>query len=125
MQSDSILKKVQTVGQLSTPKEAEKAIQATFETLSDRILGDEARHLADQLPEEIGKYLRGKEGQNGNPFSLQEFYSRVSEKENVEPSTAANHVRAVMTVVQEAVTPGEFNDIRSNLSKDYDELFAA
>ena len=81
--------------------------------------------LADQLPKEIAQYLRGHEGENGDHFTLQEFYSRVSEKEHVDPTTAVNHVRAVMAVINQAVTPGEFEDVRANLSDDYQELFAA
>ncbi|HBE35815.1 MAG TPA: DUF2267 domain-containing protein, partial [Cyanobacteria bacterium UBA11368] len=37
---------------------------------------------------------------------------------------AAMHVRAVFTVLQQAVTPGEFADVRANFSPDYEELFA-
>jgi uncharacterized protein (DUF2267 family) len=31
----------------------------------------------------------------------------------------------VFTVLQQAVTPGEFADVRANFSDDYEELFAA
>lgn len=124
MKYDEMIKKVQTVAQIPSQAEAEKAVQVTLETLSERVIGDEASHLADQLPEKVGQYLRGREGENGKHFSLQEFYSKVSEKEHVEAPTAANHVRAVFATLQEAVTPGEFEDIRNALSQDDEELFA-
>jgi uncharacterized protein (DUF2267 family) len=125
MKRDEFLKHVQSVAQLSSREEAERAISATLETLAERIVGDEAKDLASQLPQEIGQYLRGREGQNGNHFPLKEFYQRVSEKEGVEPTVAATHARAVFTVLNAAVSPGEFADVRANLSEDYADLFAA
>jgi len=124
MKYDEFIKHVQTVAQLNSRDEAEGATRATLETLKERIVGDEASQLAAQMPQELGEYLRGREGENGQAFSMQEFISRVSETEGVDPTAAAIHVRAVFSVLQSAVTPGEFDDIRANLSEDYAELFA-
>ncbi len=124
MKRDEFLKHVQSVAQLDSREEAERATRATFEILAERIVGDEAKDLASQMPPELGQYLRGREGENGQAFSLKEFYQRVADKEGVEPSVAAMHVRAVFTVLQQAVTPGEFADVRANFSPDYEELFA-
>ena len=96
-----------------------------METLKERIIGDEASNLAAQLPEEIGKYLRGREGENGDHFSLKEFYRRVGEREGVDPTTAATHVRSIFSVLNAAVSPGEFDNIKNDLSDDYKELFTA
>ena len=124
MKRDEFLKHVQSVAQLDSREEAERATRATFEILAERIVGDEAKDLASQLPPELGQYLRGREGENGQAFSLKEFYQRVADKEGVEPNIAAMHVRAVFTVLQQAVSPGEFADVRANFSPDYEELFA-
>ncbi|MFB2976780.1 DUF2267 domain-containing protein [Microseira sp. BLCC-F43] len=124
MKRDEFLKHVQSVAQLDSREEAERATRATFEVLAERIVGNEAKDLASQLPQELGQYLRGREGENGQAFSLKEFYQRVADKEGVEPNIAAMHVRAVFTVLQQAVTPGEFADVRANFSPDYEELFA-
>lgn len=124
MKHDEFIKHVQSVAQLNSREEAERATRATLETLKERIVGDEASDLAAQLPKELGECLRGREGENGQYFSMQEFIVRVSEKEGVEPTAAAMHVRAVFAVLQQAVTAGEFDDIRANLSDDYAELFA-
>lgn len=123
MKRDEFLKHIQSVAQLSSREEADRATRATLETLAERLVGDEAKDLASQLPQEIGEYLHGREGQNGQAFSLQEFYQRVSDKEGTDPITAANHARAVFAVLNTAVTPGEFADVRANLSRDYQELF--
>ena len=81
--------------------------------------------MAAQLPKELGQYLRGREGEDGQFFPIEEFYQRVSQKESVDPTVAAVHVRAVFTVLQAAVTPGEFADVRANFSDDYADLFPA
>jgi uncharacterized protein (DUF2267 family) len=115
---------VQTVADIDSKEQAEKAIRAALETLSERIVGDEASELADQLPEEIGQCLRGREGQMGERFSLHEFYQRVSQREGVDAPTAAIHARAVFATINSAVTSGEYDDMKSNLPEEYKELFA-
>ena len=54
---------------------------------------------------------------------MQEFYSRVAQKEGVGQAEAAKHPRAVATVLQTAVTGGELDDVRSQLGNEYKELF--
>lgn len=124
MKHDEFIKQVQSLAQLNSREEAELACRATLETLKERIVGNEASQLAAQLPKELGNYLRGREGENGQYFKMQEFIARVSEKEGVEPPTATMHAKAVFSVLQQAVTPGEFEDVRLNLSDDYAELLA-
>jgi uncharacterized protein (DUF2267 family) len=121
---DEFIKHVQTVAQLNSREEAERATRATLETIKERIVGDEGKDLASQLPKELAECLHGREGEDGQHFPVEEFYQRVSEKEGVEPTTAAVHARAVFAVLQDAVTPGEFADVRANFSDDYAELFA-
>ena len=123
MNYNQFIKQVQSVAQLNYREEAERATRATLEVLRERIVGDEAKDLASQLPVELKDCLHGREGENGQNFSLQEFYQRVSEREGVNSTHAAIHARAVFTVLQAAVTPGEFEDIRANFSDDYRELF--
>lgn len=124
MKYDEFIKHVQSVAQLNSREEAERATHATLETIRERIVGDEAKDLAAQLPKELGEYLRGREGENGQHFGMEEFIERVSQKEGVEPTAAVMHVRSVFAVLQDAVSPGEIADLQANLSDDYAELFA-
>jgi uncharacterized protein (DUF2267 family) len=124
MEASEIVTKVQALGQTQSPEQANRAIQATLETLAERILGDEANHLAAQLPAPMAEYLKGRAGENGEPFSLKEFYRRVSEREGIDPTQAAIHSRAVVTVLNAAVTTGEFEDVKTNLPREYEDLFA-
>ncbi len=121
MKHDEFVARVRDLAEVGTNEEAERAIRATFETLRERLAGNEPNNLADQLPEEIAAPLRGEGGRDN--FSLAEFYRRVSEKEGVEETEAIRHARAVATVLEEAVTEGEMNHIREQLKAEYAELF--
>ncbi len=123
MKYDDFIQQVQTVAQLDSRQAAEQATRATLETIAERIVGDEASHLAAQLPSELQPCLQGHAGENGGSFSLQEFYRRVSQKAGTAPTAAAVQARAVFMVLTEAVTPGEFADVKANFSDDYNELF--
>jgi uncharacterized protein (DUF2267 family) len=123
MKYDEFIKHVQSVGQIDSREKAQRAISATLETVKERIVGDEAKDLAAQLPEEIAKYLRGREGENGQHFKVEEFIERVSKKEGVESTDAVIHIRAIFTVLQSAVSPGEFTSFKHNFSDDYADVF--
>lgn len=125
MKYDEFIKHVKSVAQLNSREEAEQATRATLEIIKDRIVGNEAKDLASQLPKELGEFLRGREGENGQHYDMQEFIARASEKEGVDPTAAVMHVRAVFAVLQDAVSPGEFADFQANFSDDYAELFAS
>ena len=125
MRYDEFVKHVQTLAQVDSRDEAQRAIEATLETLGTRIYGDEAKDLASQLPEEMSQYLQGHQGESGESLSLMEFYQQVADKEGVNGADAATHVKAVFSVLMQAVTPGQLEHIRANLSEEYEELFAA
>lgn len=125
MKYDEFIKHVQTLAQLDSREAAERATRATLEVIKERIVGDEAKDLASQLPKQLGEFLHGREGENGRTFSREEFLARVSEQEQIDLAAAATHVRAVFAALQDAVSPGEFADLRANFSEDYAELFAA
>ena len=56
---------------------------------------------------------------------VEDFYQRVSVLEEVPLETAREHARAVMSVLREALTEGEFKDIRDQLPPAlYNEFFA-
>ncbi len=124
MEYDEFITHVQSLVQSDSRDEAERATRATLETLKERIAGDEAQNLAANLPQQLGDYLRGREADSGNTFNLQEFIKRASQKENIEPTTAAMHVRAVFAVLQNAVSPEIFAAFHAYFSHDYEELFS-
>ncbi len=123
MEYDEFITHVQSLAQSDSREAAERAARATLETLKERIAGEEAEKIAANLPQQLGDYLRVKEGDSGKTFNLQEFITRASQKENIEPTTAVIHVRAVFAVLQNAISPEIFADFHAYFSHDYEELF--
>ena len=112
---------VQRRARLSASGEAVKAIHATLQTLGERLQPGAARNLGAQLPEEIAHYLDGAAGQES--FDADEFVERICFHEGTGLHTGIFHARAVISVLQEAVSAGEIEDIRSSLPKSYAPLF--
>jgi uncharacterized protein (DUF2267 family) len=74
------------------------------------------------LPEEIGRYLREVEGP-AERFDLNEFFERVSGHEGSDLPVAVHHARVVTSVVRDAVTEGEIEDVLAQLPDEYKPLF--
>lgn len=121
MRHDEFVAKVRKLAELDDNQQADKAARATLETLRERLAGNEPDNLADQLPQELADAVRGEGGREN--FTLEEFYSRVAEKEGVAPTEAVHHARAVAAVLKANVTTGEIDDIREQLKPEYEELF--
>ena len=98
------------------------AIRATLETLAERLSADEVKDMAAQLPREIAVYVGGA-GQ-AQRFSLEDFFRKVAEREPADLPDATYHARAVVEVLDEAVSAGEMNDIRESLPAGWRPLFA-
>jgi uncharacterized protein (DUF2267 family) len=122
VQYAEFLSKVQDRIGPAQPDEARRAIIATFDPLGERISGGEASDLATQLPKELKEPLQ-RAGGNAEGFSFEEFLRRIGEREGVDIDEARNHASAVMTVLREAVSDGQLDDIRAQLPQEFDPLF--
>ena len=105
-----------------TQRAAENAITATLETLSERLTGGEANDLAAQLPRELQAPLQ-RTAEEAEDFSLEEFYGRVAEREEVDIQTARQDASAVITVLGLALTPGQLDDVMAQLPEEFNALF--
>lgn len=123
MEYSEFITHVQSLAQSNSRAEAELATLATIETIAERIGSHEAKELVAQLPDELRNYLKTGEEESAKSFNLQEFIARTSQKENIDPVTAVNHVRAVFAVLQNAVPPEIFKAFHTHFSHDYEELF--
>lgn len=125
MQYQEFVNRVNEQIRTESPGDAELAIQATLATLGERISGGETENLAAQLPAELQTQLEsGNYTEEAEPFSLDEFYLRVAEREGASsPETAVEHARAVMEQLTHAVTGGELADIQRQLPEEYEPLF--
>lgn len=123
MQYDDFVGRVQNQARLASGGEAVRAIRATLEALDRRVDPGAAEHLSAQLPREIGSYLG--ESKRAESFDLNRFFNLVAEKEDVDFPDAVHHARVVLSVVQEAVTPGEMAHVRAQLPDEWEALFEA
>jgi uncharacterized protein (DUF2267 family) len=123
MEYTEFITHVQSLAQSNSREEAEVATRATLETIRELIPKDEAQELAVEIPPELAECLCVRETEPSQSFHLQEFIKRASQRENIEPTTAAIHVRAVFAVLQNAVTPEKFRKFHNYFSHDYEELF--
>ena len=123
MNYDSFLNRVMKQGRLHDENETQRATRATLEVLGRRLYGGEAKDLAAQLPPPIQYWMKPSE--TNDAFGPGEFVQLVADREGVNAKTAEFHVRAVLSVVSEAVSAGEMNDVWSQLSPDYAELLPA
>jgi uncharacterized protein (DUF2267 family) len=110
---------------LGTSSEQAGALtQASLRTLAERIDGGEARDLSAQLPEPLREHAFAP-SETAERFGLDEFVQRVSGRAGVDSALARDGVRAVFDTLREAVPPGEFDDVISQLPADLREMTGA
>jgi uncharacterized protein (DUF2267 family) len=123
MQYEEFVAEVQRRADLPTALKAQQAIQATLQTLAAYISRKERHDAASQLPKGIKTYLQRpllspekRLGPGpGSPVTADEFFWWVSTLEGVPLEVAREHARAVMSVLRDALSQGEFEDIRAEL----------
>lgn len=109
---------------LASDEAARDAIRATLATTGERIARGEAEDLARYLPEEFGEWLVQEASEQATDLSLDEFVSRVAEREGVDEETARGHARAVIDVLEDLETERQFEAAKAQLPAEYDSLFA-
>jgi uncharacterized protein (DUF2267 family) len=73
----------------------------------------------------LAEYALSGNAGAGERFSVDEFFQRVSDREGVDLPQAVFHTRAVIEVLQKALTKGEVNNIRAQFPAEYKRLFEA
>jgi uncharacterized protein (DUF2267 family) len=133
MKYNQFIELVQRRAHLSSESEAQRAAQATLETLAAYISPKERHEAASQLPKVIKEYMQQPFLAAGKPPApspessqiVEDFFQRVSILEEVPLETAREHARAVLSVLRDALSKGEFEDIRAQLPPAlYNEFFA-
>ncbi|MGE5620547.1 MAG: DUF2267 domain-containing protein [Sphingomonadaceae bacterium] len=121
MKYDQFVAAVRQGAFVDSDEEAEAAIRATLETLSDVLPWEEANALAGQLPEEMASYVR--ESAAGESLSLDDFLNRIAYREGVDVTVADIHAQVVLQEVKAAVSPGTIGKILGRLPEGYHRLF--
>ncbi len=106
-----------------SPDAAERAVRATLETLGQRLPAEEAEDLAAQLPPHLATCLHQTASQH-EEFPVDEFYERVAELEDIDPDEATAHAKAVLGILDHAVSSGQIAELMMRLPSDYGELLA-
>jgi len=102
-------------------EQADRAAQATFQTLAERLSRGQARDLVEQLPGS-GPWLFTQT--DAEPFDYDEFVLRVAKREGVDETTAERHARAVFAALGRAIDPAELHDLIAELPEDFGPLVA-
>jgi uncharacterized protein (DUF2267 family) len=122
MQLHEFLGRIQQQASIDSKEQALHAIQATFETLSERLKGGEPLDMGAQLPHLLQEYVDVGEGER---FGADDFFRRVADREGVSEDDGRRHARAVLGVVSEAISAGEMKDVMAQLPQEYHGLFGA
>lgn len=126
MQNQEFISQIQQQTGAASGEEAIEITRAVLETLADHLAGNAPAKLAAQLPEEIGalitEYKNDPEAE-GEGFGVEEFVRRAAERAGTDEATAKQQSVAVLGVLREAVSEGEFDKMRGTLPAEYDELF--
>jgi uncharacterized protein (DUF2267 family) len=101
---------------------AERAVQATLQTLAERLSQGQARDLAAQLPEPLAGWLFTDT--DAAPFGVEEFLRRIAERLGVDVETAERYAHAVFTALGRTVDRSEIADMTAELPQEFAALVA-
>lgn len=121
MRYDAFLERVGDLAGIPS-EDAERVSKAVLWTLSERLGPKESNDTASQLPKELAEAFKPPEWPQ--VFDADEFVRRVAERAGIDPEQARERTRAVFVTLQEAISPGEFEDWETYLTTDYVDLAA-
>jgi uncharacterized protein (DUF2267 family) len=128
MEYQTFIQKVQDQAGLDTFEAARRTAQVILGTLGERLYRTERGHLAAQLPDalaaDLNQYVEPRTTrQQVDQFSLEEFYNRVSARlDELAYVETVERSQAVLAVLRQAVTAGEWSHIASELPLEYKPL---
>jgi uncharacterized protein (DUF2267 family) len=106
---------------------ARRATEAVLEVLAMRVTDGQIDDLRPYLPHELRPALdRGLTRSRGKalPLGLDAFVDEITQREGVSREDAANHARAVLSVLHEVAGDKEFSDTIAQLPREYRTLVA-
>lgn len=127
MQYSEFLTQVHKRTNLASRDETLNLTRSTLETLGERIYRSARSNLAAQLPDELKNFLMARvvpetTQQQVDRFPLKEFYQRISARAELSLPEAENGAHVVMKVLKEAVTPGQWRELITELPSEYKEI---
>ncbi|MFL6131909.1 MAG: DUF2267 domain-containing protein [Nocardioidaceae bacterium] len=104
-----------------SPEDAQRLLRAGLEVLSERISHGELRHVASQLPDELAAQLQGGD-ENAEAFTTEEFARRITQRTDADIPLATLVMRALFTTLRQALSAGEYDDLLSQLPREYRDM---
>jgi len=121
MQYEEFIDRVLEKSGLDSRERATDITRATLETLGERLDRTVRRGVASQLPAELKELLLSRA--DGEEYLLQEFYTRVGARADTKYYDAAERASAVLSVLREAVSSGQLQEMIDSLPDQYSRLF--
>lgn len=116
------ISEVQARGGLTSTKEALNLTDATLSILGARVYVEPGERLGAGLPPQIREYFDAP--YSGQNFGIEDFYTRVSMRAGIDLPTVRLRCAIVISVLRDAMQPGELEDIRTRLPIEYKPLFS-
>ena len=125
MQFDDFLTRVQEQARLDNRDEAIRTSRAVLETLGERLDRKVRKGVEAQLPNELKEFLSARvEHDDTYEYDVEEFYRRVGARADLKYEAATERTGQVLSVLRQAVSWGEIEDILEDLPPEYEKLFA-
>lgn len=121
MQYSDFIQQVKSQIDIDSDEQTEQVIEATLETLGERLSRTEQENLAAQVVNELKNMLMKRT--DVHSYDLEEFYNRVSARADIGYPKAVQRSQAVVNVLSSTISQGEIEDILSEIDKDFGELF--
>jgi uncharacterized protein (DUF2267 family) len=116
---------ISSVRERGVPREeAETLTHATLRVLAERLTGGEADDLRAQLPGELQADLIPPTPE-AEAFGPAEFAQRVARQAKTEEADGRQGMVAVLATTRDAVEPGEFEDVLTQLGREYAQLIGS
>jgi uncharacterized protein (DUF2267 family) len=101
---------------------AERDAQATLQTLAERLPRGEARRILQELPAELKPFIYTET--DAEALDIDEFLSRVADREGTDTETALRHARAVFAALGRALSPEAVQHLAAARPQTYEPLVA-
>lgn len=119
-----LLKEVQNVTKLDEVEKAEKALHATLACIVRRLTPGEAKDLISQLPSLLQPKLKSELRGPDKDVTRTSIEENLMKELNVDKTRASEILSAVCNVIAQSISPGELEDVRSQLPRELQEVFA-
>lgn len=125
MPIDEILDRIRNQTDVDTDEQARAILEATLETLGERLSYEESTDIADFLPEDIATEVVDWDSESESSFGIDEFLDRVADRSGAsDRGQAQQWAQATMEAMENEAIGRELRRARQPLPDEYDTLFS-